>query len=204
MTSLTDYNHNADCDLCDNAAMISYWHKTIYGGFVPSDMDRMYEINGQWDNSSCTISFPAVYEDGEEAEFMKGDKLILRDFTVRLFHMVQYKGTTIKCRYPIDSVDVIMSAKDGVLKEYKVGIDFDLVQGNIVFIKGKEPYYNKTARASEVLSISYYAKPVYIVEKMTSELAITQELVNGVKTSRRLPQTLICRRDFLINETNKT
>lgn len=204
MTSLTDYSHRADCPLCDNAAMISYWHKTIYGGFVPTDMDRMYEINGQWDNSSCSISLPAEYEDGTQAEFMKGDKLILRDFEVRLFHMVQYKGTVVKCRYPIESVEAIVSAVNNVIKEYKEGIDFEVVQGNIQFFPDKAPFYNKTTRASEVISISYYAKPVYIIEKLTSELAISQELVDGQKVSRRLPQSVIVRRDFIINETNKT
>ena len=53
-----------------------------------------------------------------------------------------------------------------------------------------------------MLSITYAANPVYNVLQTLHELRVTQELVNGEKVAKRLPQQVLVKRDFLFKPGN--
>ena len=98
------------------------------------------------------------------------------------------------------NVDRVSSVTNNgtVQKIYMVDVDFTInVAGEIVWIDGRQPAYNKATGHGEVLTWSFYAHPVYLVVQTLRELRITQELVNGQKVARRLPQQVLVRRDFL-------
>ena len=77
-------------------------------------------------------------------------------------------------------------------------MDFNInTTGDIVWVDGRQPFYDPHTMHGEVLTWSFYSHPVYLVVQTLRELRITQELVNGQKVARRLPQQLLVRRDFL-------
>jgi hypothetical protein len=90
-------------------------------------------------------SFPTEYDDGSQCEFAIMDRLTCLDYTVRLWEMKAYEpaasGTT-RMRYPIQKIEIIMSIKAGIVKEYLVDVDFTIDNGRILWVAGKEPSYN--------------------------------------------------------------
>jgi hypothetical protein len=120
--------------------------------------------------------------------------------------MIEYKRTSNKqqkLRYPITTVDYMASVENGVLVTYVNGVNFNIVDGNIEWITGKEPTWMAAADRGVTLSISYYAHPIYTVLQTMRELRVTQEMVDGQKIARRLPQEVLVKRDFLTRKANK-
>lgn len=195
--------HVINCPICDGSGMIYYHEKEIYGVFYSNSLEKQYEHHGVWEVGSAVITLPVEYSDGTQADFNTFDHLYIPDFTVRMWEMKEYEknpGNIQKLRYPIQKIDTILSADTTTLKEYKVDIDFNLVDGNIVWIAGKEPNYNYALGRGDVLAIAYYANPVYTVVQHMRELRITQEMgTDGKKIARRLPQQIMVRRDYLAN-----
>ena len=202
---LTEDNnaHEPNCPFCDNNGMIHYGEEEIWGIFSGNSIQKTFEAHGIWEIGSAVISLPTSYPDGREADFNGFDKLTIPDFTVRLWEIKEYEprpGNKQTLRYPIVNVDYVSSiSHDGqTLKQYYPGTDFNIDNdGNIVWIDGKQPRYNPKTEHGEVLTWSFFAHPVYLVVQVLRELRITQEMVNGKKTPRRLPQQILVKRDFL-------
>ena len=197
MSTVNDDDHDPDCPVCDNSGYIAYGGKEIYGAFSPNNVDRQPDAQGNWENSRISIVFPAVYDDGEEADFMVTDRLTMLDFETRQYALVPYKNKNLKLRYPILKIDSIISVVNGSIKNYLVDIDFMVTNGEVVFNTGREPYYDLEQRMGEVLTVSYYTKPIYVVEAVMVELRITQELLNTGKICRRLPQEVRVVKDWI-------
>lgn len=202
----TDNNaHDPNCQFCDSNGQIHYDNKEIWGVFAGNSLEKTFEAHGIWEIGSAVITMPAEYPDGTQAEFNTFDKLTIPDFTVRLSELKEYEprpGNTQELRYPINNVDYVSSIRNGVLKLYQVGIDFNITSdGKIQWIPGRTPYYDPDSGHGEVLTWSFFAHPVYLVVQSLRELRITQELVNGQKVARRLPQQILVKRDFLPTKT---
>lgn len=201
MSSVDHNTHHPDCPFCDDSGIMYYEDKEIWGVFQGNSQEKTFEAHGIWEVGSAVITLPAEYPDGSQAEFNTFDQLIINDFTVRLWEHREYEPTPNgqRLRYPVQKMDFCSSIVDGVQKIYQVGVDFSITEdGRIQWIN--EPNYNESLERGEVIGYAYFAKPVYVVVQPLRELRITQELVNGVKTARRLPQQLLIRRDFLSKE----
>jgi len=96
-----------------------------------------------------------------------------------------------------------VSVRGGSLYQYVDGVDYVIENGNIKWLI--LPYYNNVEELGEVLSIIYIANPVYAVLNVMHELRVTQEydISTGTKIARRLPQQVLVKRDFLINDADK-
>ena len=200
MGALDDNSHDPYCTICDNSGMIYYEEKSITGIFSGNSLDRLFEQQGMWETGTAVVTFPAEYSDGTQADFNEFDQLVIRDFEVRLWELIEYEPTSNsrqKLRYPITEVDYIASVESGVLTPYTEGTDFNITSGEIEWISGQEPTYDSANDRGTVIVVSYYALPVYTVVQTLRELRVTQELVGGVKTARRLPQEVLVKRDFL-------
>lgn len=189
--------HEPQCTFCDNNGFQHYDPKDIWGVFSGNSIQKTFEAHGVWEIGTAVITLPTEYPDGTEADFNAFDKLTIPDFTVRLWELKEYEvrpGNIQQLRYPIEKVDRASSILQHgqVEKIYKQGVNFNInTAGDIVWIDGMQPHVN------EVLTWSFYAHPVYLVVQTLRELRITQELVNGEKVARRLPQQVLVRRDFL-------
>lgn len=204
MKSLLDNNHDPECTFCDQSQILYVEEKEIWGALSGNSLEKLFEIQGVWEVGTAVITFPAEYKDGTQADFNVFDQLMCPDFQVRLSDLKEYNGLPVtSTKYPIQKIVNITSVSAGALKNYIQDIDFTLVDGEIEWIVGMEPSYNNIEEIGEVLSITYVANPVYNVLQTLHELRVTQELVNGVKTARRLPQQVLVKRDFLFKADNK-
>ena len=207
MKSLDDNSHEPNCQICDGNGILYYEEKEIWGIFVSNSLEKNFEHQGMWEIGTAVVTFPAEYPDGEVAEFNTYDQLVIPDFPVRLWELKEYdpqeNGGVTRVRYPIDTLDLVTSAQNGVRVDFTEGTDFNVdANGNIVWVSGQEPTYDNVNERGEVLSIVYHAYPRYNVLQQMRELRITQELVDGEKVARRLPQQILVRRDFLFNPPN--
>jgi len=202
---LTEDNnaHEPNCPFCDNNGMLHYGGKEIVGVFSGNSIQKTFEAHGVWEIGTAVVTLPTHYPDGAEADFNSFDKLTIPDFTVRLWEIKEYEprpGNIQELRYPIVKIDYVSSVShDGqTLKQYYLGVDFNVnSDGQIVWIDGRQPKYDPRTGHGEVLTWSFLANPVYLVVQVLRELRITQEMVNGKKTPRKLPQQVLVKRDFL-------
>lgn len=198
MVSLLDNNHDPECPFCDQSQILYIEEKEIWGVHAGNTLEKLYEIQGVWEVGTAVITFPTEYPDGVQADFNVFDQLMCPDFQVRLSDLKEYDGTmTTSLRYPIAGIVNVTGITNGVKTVYVQGTDFTIVDGNISWIAGETPSYNQVEEIGEVLSITYNANPVYNVLQSLHELRVTQELINGVKTAKRLPQQVLVKRDFL-------
>lgn len=198
MNSVNDNNHDPECQFCDQSQILYVQEKEIWGVLSSNSLEKLYEIQGVWEVGTAVITFPTEYNDGEQADFNVFDQLICPDFQVRLSDLREYDGLpSTGSKYPIVKVVNITSVVDNALVEYVLDTDFTVVDGKILWVSGREPNYNEMQDLGEVLSITYVANPVYNILQAMHELRVTQELVDGVKTAKRLPQQVLVKRDFL-------
>lgn len=199
VTILNDNNHDPDCPFCDGSQILYLRDKEITGTFTNNSLQKLFEIQGVWEVGTAVITFPTEYPDGEQADFNTYDKLVCPDFQVRMTDLKEYDATfpNMSLKYPVIGVFNMTSIVNGALKTYVQGTDFNIVDGNIEFVSGQEPSYNDIEEFGEVLSITYSANPVYNVLQLMHEMRVTQQMVDGQKVAKRLPQQVLVKRDFL-------
>jgi hypothetical protein len=206
MKSLDADNHHPDCTFCDSSGFLYYGAKEIYGVFYSNSLEKMFEKQGVWEVGVATATFPTEYEDGTQCEFGMYDSLTIPDFQVRLWELKEYEPrpqNLQQLRYPIAKIDHMSIVRNGQLIELQQGVDFDIVDGKIQWRPGKTPKYDNVGERGEVFTVSYLANPVYIVWQPLRELRVSQEMVDGQKVARRLPQQVLLKRDFLVNGSEK-
>ena len=90
-----------------------------------------------------------------------------------------------------------------------MGVDFNIVDDNIEWISGKEPTFEQDPDTDDtrgqIITYSYFAKPIFIVQHLMHELRVTQEFdeATGEKVARRLPQQVLVKKDFLVRPQEK-
>jgi hypothetical protein len=199
--------HVPDCQFCDDSGIIYYEQREIWGVFSGNSIEKTFEAHGVWETGTAVVTLPTEYPDGVQADFNTYDRLEIPDQSVRLWELKGYEPRPDgiqDLRYPIKNIDYASSITDGVQKFYFIDVDFTITpEGAIKWIPGREPFYDVGLERGEVIGWAYYANPVYVVLQSLRELRITQELVNGVKTARRLPQQILVRRDFMVGSGEK-
>lgn len=75
--------------------------------------------------------------------------------------------------------------------------------GLIKWIVGKQPAYDAANEIGDTYAVSYFANPVYIVLQPLRELRVSQQMIDGQKTVKRLPQHVVVKRDFFVNKPEK-
>lgn len=203
MKSLNANAHNPECPFCDNSQLIYLDGEEIWGVFTNNTLEKMFEVQGVWEIGTAIITFPTNYNGGLQADFNTFDRLYCPDFQVRLNDIKQYEPTDDdiqNLRYPIDKIQNLSSVKNNALYQYVDGVDYIIEDGGIKWIQ--KPYYNDMEELGEVLSVTYTANPVYTVLNVMHELRVTQEydIMSGKKIARRLPQQVLVKRDFLVND----
>lgn len=199
--------HQPDCPFCDDSGIIYYESREIWGVFSGNSIEKTFEAHGVWETGTAVVTLPTEYPDGTQADFNTYDRLEIPDQTVRLWELKGYEPRPDgiqDLRYPVKNIDYASSITDGIQKFYSLDVDFTITpEGGVQWIPGQEPSYNSALERGEVVGWVYYANPVYVVLQSLRELRITQELVNGVKTARRLPQQILVRRDFMVGSGEK-
>jgi hypothetical protein len=195
-----DNSHNPNCPLC-NDGLIFYSEKEIWGTFHSNSLQKNFEYQGLWEVGSAMVTVPTEYPDGTPAEFNTFDQLVIPDFRVLMWELMEYKPTANhqqQFRYPIFETEFVASAVNDALVIYQKGVHFNITNGNIEWIVGQEPYFNVAENKGDVYTLKYFSNPVYNVVQHLRELRITQEMnAQGQKVAKRLPQQMMVKRDFL-------
>jgi|SRR6185369_7716922 len=203
---LDDDSHEPNCPICDDNGFIYYYENNITGTFVSNSLEKIFERQGIWEIGSAIVSLPTSYSDGTEADFNTYDQLVVLDYEVRMWEIKEFEptpGGIQQLRYPITHIEY-MSVVDGdVLRVLVQGVDFNIVNGNIQWVVGRQPGYNNAKQRGNVFTVSYFANPIYNVVQTLRELRVTQQMVDGVKTAVRLPMEVLVKRDFLPNGSEK-
>jgi hypothetical protein len=204
----TDFQaHQPDCTFCDDSGLLYYDSKEIWGVFSGNSIEKTFEAHGIWETGTAVVTLPTEYPDGTQADFNTYDRLEIPDFTVRLWQHKEYEprvGGLQDLRYPVEKIEYASSITDNIQKFYVEGTDFNVTPaGEIQWIHGQEPAYDANLGRGEVIGWGYFAKPVYVVLQSLRELRITQEMVNGAKQARRLPQQILVKRDFMVGSGEK-
>lgn len=205
MRALDDNSHDPLCTHCDGSGILYYQPKDIFGVFLSNSIEKQFEYQGAWEVGTATVTFPTEYPDGTQADFALYDKLIVKDFTVRLWEKREYEpraDSKQQLRYPIVKVEQLVTANGTQLKEYVPGVDFTIDDGKIKWI-GQTPTYDSVNDIGQAYSVAYLASPVYVVLQPLRELRVSQQLEAGSKTAIRLPQQVVVKRDFLANPPEK-
>ena len=206
MKSLNDNNHDPECPFCDNSQIIYIQEKEIFGVFTNNSLEKLFEVQGVWEIGTAVITFPTEYPDGNQADFSTFDKVVCPDFQIRLTDLKEYEDNASRMtslKYPVIKVFDVSSVVGGTLKKYVQDVDFTVVDGNIRWEPGRSPAYNTIEEMGEILSITYSANPVYNVLQNMHEIRATQQMVNGQKVAKRLPQHVMVKRDFLFKPDGK-
>lgn len=203
---LDDDSHEPNCPICDDNGFLYYYENFITGTFVSNSLQKIFERQGIWETSSAIVSLPTTYSDGTEADFNSFDQLIVLDYEVRMWEIKEYQPTANnqqQLRYPITHIEYMSVVNNNILRVLVQGVDFNIVNGMIQWVPGRQPVYNPGKQVGDVFTVSYFANPVYNVVQTLRELRVTQEMVNGVKTAIRLPMEVLVKRDFLPNGSEK-
>lgn len=198
--TVDDGAHVPNCQFCDNNGFLHYDEREIWATFGGNSIQKTFEAHGVWEVGMATVTAPTEYPDGTEADFNTYDRLRIPDFTVRMWELKEYEprtGNIQELRYPVQKVDYATTIVNDVQEFYVAGTDFNVVDGKIVWVEGKQPAYNTSTGHGTPITWVFYAEPVYYVVQTLRELRITQELMQGEKVARRLPQSILVKRDFL-------
>jgi hypothetical protein len=192
--------HDPACTFCDNSGYVYYATKEIFGIFESNSLERLFELQGVWEEGTAVLSLPTEYADGTQADFVHHDKLIVPDFQIRVYELRNYEqhnNLTERLRYPVIKMEYAASVDGGNLVNYQNGIDFNVVDGKIVWVNGRQPLYDEITETGPVVSYSYVTNPEFNVVRHMHELRATQEMVGGVKKAIRLPQQILVKKDFI-------
>ena len=202
INNVEDGGHNPLCPICDSNGLLYYAETEIWGLFYSNSLEKNFEQQGMWEIGTAVVTLPTEYSDGSQAEFNTYDQLVIPDFTVRVWELIEYEPTSNRqqqMRYPIVNTDYVGGAVNDILIEFVEGTDFNIVGGNIEWVAGKQPVYDSSTGRGDVIVVNYFCNPVYNVLQQMRELRISQEMEDGAKISKRLPQQVLVRRDFLSN-----
>lgn len=202
MKSLEDNNHDVLCPHCDGSGILYYDRREIFGAFSSNSIERQFEKNGVYEIGTVMVTVPTEYPDGVEADFSMFDRMEVVDFEVRLWELKEYRPTVSglqQLRYPIVKTSRVEAVTAASRREFLEGTDFNIVDGKISWVAGRAPNYDSAIDRGQVYSVNYYCKPIYVVLNPLRELRVTQELVDGNRQARRMPQQLVLRRDFYVN-----
>jgi hypothetical protein len=201
-------SHMPECSFCNKSGIMHYGEREIYGTFHSNSLQKTFEMHGVLEIGQAVVSLPTEYSDGTQADFNTFDKLIIPDFQVRLWELKEYESREDRkqfLRYPVKQVDFVSSVVNGTQKFYTKDVDFTVeMDGSITWIPGKEPSYDNVLDKGETIAWAYFANPEYVVMQNLRELRITQEMIEGQKVARRLPQQVLVKRDFIVNTAQTT
>lgn len=200
MKSQDGRGHDPLCSFCDNSGYVYYSSKEIFGIFESNSLERLFELQGVWEEGTAVLTLPTEYKDGTQADFVHHDKLVVPDFQVRVYELRNYEQNqnyTERLRYPILSIEYVASVEGGNLISYVEGVDYNIENGKIVWVPSSAPTYDEITETGPVVTYSYITNPEFNVVRHMHELRATQEMVNGVKKAVRLPQQLLVKRDFI-------
>ena len=198
--------HNPDCE----NGFLQVKPKQLWGYFNNDQLNKLFEVQGEYNQNVAVITFAAKYEDGTEADLQPFDRVqIVGDYSKRLYELFESSPMGVdRLKYKAEQIEYLVS-KSGIV--YEQDKHFILENGRIRWVSNERPQYDQAIQRGEVCSVSYTVPVRYYVHHVMRELRGTQVLdpITGEKMAVRLPQHVLVSREFLFpdkddDEGNKT
>ena len=195
-------DHDPNCRDCQNG-FIYYGPKEFIGLFSGNSNQRNFGMNGTFDIDQVMITIPTKYLDGSELDAQFYDQVAVVNDECRYFQLVEHSTTgRDRLHFPATDVDKLV---DYYGKEYFFNVDFTIDGGDIVWNSGaSRPGYDITVDRGTIYSINYYCRPVFTVISLPHQFRTTQQMAPGGGQEERFPQTVVCRKDFIMKNPNDT
>jgi len=170
----------------------------VWGYFNSDQLNKLYEIQGEYNENIAIITLAAVCTDGSEAEVHPYDQLkIEANYSKRVYELVEASPAGLdRLKYKTVEVGHI-ETKAG--KVFTQGVDYAVENGMIRWISQNRPGYDQILKRGEAFSVLYYIQPIFYVHHVMKELRATQvfDPATGEKVAVRLPQHIMVLRELL-------
>lgn len=191
--------HVSDCDHpdCWNG-YLQVDPKRVWGYFNNDQLNKLFEIQGEYNENLAVITLSSVNTDGSECDTHPFDQLVADEYTKRVYELVETSPIGID-RLKYFALDVAyLTSGDG--RVFKLGVDYILDSGKIKWMGTNRPGYNQALQRGDVYSITYYVRPIFYVHHIMKELRASQvfDPCTGEKVAVRLPQHILALRELLV------
>jgi len=176
--------------------MLQVLPKQVWGYFNNDQLNKLYEIQGEYNENIAIVTLAATNTDGTEADVHPYDQLIAQEYSKRVYELVEASPSGID-RLEYYAVDTLQISTAG--KTFTKDIDYVVDGGKIRWATQNRPGYNQQLQRGEAFSISYYIRPIFFVHHVMKELRATQvfDIETGEKVAVRLPQHIMVLRQLL-------
>ena len=152
----------------------------------------------------------SAYTNGTNGELGQGkpidvrpfDRLTALDYECRYQQLVEHSITGVdRLRYPALEIEFLSTAS----KQYYPDTDFVINEsGHIQWISQNQPSFDQVASRGEIYTISYTARPTFIVVNLMHEGRFTTgyDALTGEQAAILLPQMALVRRAHLFFNTD--
>jgi hypothetical protein len=188
-------DHDPNCKQCQNG-FLYYEPKEFIGLFQGNSNNRNFGMNGTFDVDQVMITVPTKYLDGTELDAQFYDQIAVVNDECRYFQLIEHSVTgRDRLHFPAIDVDKLIDFHG---REYTIGIDFALDGGDIVWTGTERPGYDITIDRGVIYSVNYYTRPIFTVIALPHQFRSTQQKVAGGGAEARFPQSLVCRKEFIL------
>jgi len=172
--------------------------KQVWGYFNNDQLNKLFEIQGEYNENIAIVTLSAVTTDGVEAEVHPYDQLTANaEYEKRVYELIEASTTGID-RLKYKALGVLQISTKA--KDFVENTDYVLDGGAIRWISQNRPGYDQLLKRGEAFSIAYYIKPIFFVHHVMKELRATQvfDPQTGEKVAVRLPQHVMLLRELLV------
>lgn len=211
LSEADEIHRSFDCSLNCSNGYLYICSGTIMGAFTGNNKEFRHLDLGLLDGSSATIILPRYYEKenpgapDKAVQITTFDRIYLTDATVTTTTWEKFNCSLTnvdRLRFPIvQVVDII----DSLGQKYVCGLDFNVTDGRISWVTGKQPGPDPVTAKGRVVSIRYTYRPYYYVSRLLHEIRVNEidNEYSGVRETIRFPQNVLVQREFVyLNEKN--
>lgn len=173
--------------------------KKVWGYFNNDQLNKLFEVQGEYNENIAIITMSATYEDGTECDLAMFDWLVAEEYTKRAYELVEANPLGIdRLKYYAIDTHVVRTHD----REFTKDVDYVIQDGKIKWISNNRPGYNQQLNRGEIYTIGYYIRPAFYVHHVMKELRASQvfDPMTGEKVAVRFPQHIMCVRELLYPE----
>lgn len=174
--------------------------KQVWGYFNNDQLNKLYEVQGEYNENIAIITMSATYDDGTECDMSAFDWLVADEYSKRVYELVEASPSGIdRLRFFALDTHILRTHE----KEFVKDVDYVIQDGRIRWISNNRPGYNQQNQRGEIYTIGYYIRPTFYVHHVMKELRASQILdpMTGEKIAVRFPQHIMVVRELLYPET---
>lgn len=202
------YRRSDQYDTISSNGMIYKKVGCFTGAIVSNSKRKKANEGGVVDYSTARLLVPRYYDETTDVEseihLAPGDRVFYKglDVLVPNYQRMQYvPGEIDRAQFPIKKIDFLIDSRN---VEYKCGYHFELYDGHIKWIDGRDnPGIDVETGKGRVYSIRYKYNAHWYITEIPNEVRVTQGLnAEGEKIPERMQYSAIIQREYVYYNQN--